>query len=423
MLLHIEKWIAEIPLPKESVVAFQEAAIAYKAGANRAALLFSYLAWGLTLRDRILKAPGAPTGVTQEHWEAILRRLRDDDRWDAQVFDCTQMQSPAPLFTVSDDLRVQVRYWRDRRNDCAHFKLNEIDAPHVEAFWAFIRSNLGRFVPRGSEAELTDALLRYFDANVTAPGTDLIPLVKRIPGSMTRDRFKPFILNAREALTTSWGTVTLPRSDEFNFFLATCLSEGGLLGEAALEVLLEDRAALVGTLRIWPQTAGYMSGHPEHIRELWRKDLFKKGHTDLRIYASLLRNSLIPPEQLEEANDRAVKGISGDVPDSGDVAVLDAAGFFAAFRALAFEQRYVNQFAWGNANAPMVTWYLEHFPLDETVARAICESFGAPPYPFAAETALRELFSGNSRKYAELCTMAQQIGCAVPTGWTAATAN
>lgn len=48
----IETWIADTSLPDESLVAFDESVVAFKAGANRAALLCSYFAWGLALRER-----------------------------------------------------------------------------------------------------------------------------------------------------------------------------------------------------------------------------------------------------------------------------------------------------------------------------------------------------------------------------------
>lgn len=414
MRLPIETWVTETPLPEESLVAFNESVVAYKAGANRAALLFSYVAWGLALRERLLNTPDPPSGMPAGQWQKLLQDLRNEDRWDAQVFDCTQMKTPVVLFHVSEDIRTQVRYWKDRRNDCAHFKLNEINAAHVESFWAFVRSNLGRFVPLGSEADLIAAILRHFDTNVTPPNADLSPLVARIPQSMAPERFKPFLVDAKNALSTKVGVLVLPRTSEYHFVLATCLFAGERLGKAALEVMLEDRAALVGVLRMWPEAAGYLSDYPDHVRQLWRTDLFGKGHTDLGVYAALLRNSLIPTDQVLEANQHAAASIQGDVPLEADIDTLNKAGFFSALKAFAFEQNRIDQFAWGNSNAPIIAWHVLHFQLDEEVVTSICASLGAAPYPFEVESALKDLFTSNAAKMAEFTAIAGQLGKPIP---------
>ena len=66
--------------------------------------------------------------------------------WDSSAFDATQQQKPAPIFVVPDDLRRQVEFWKDRRNDCAHSKDNKITPAYVEALHAFIESNLNNIV-------------------------------------------------------------------------------------------------------------------------------------------------------------------------------------------------------------------------------------------------------------------------------------
>jgi hypothetical protein len=415
MHLPIETWLTDAGLPEESLVAFNESVLAFKTGANRAALLFSYVAWGLALRDRLLKAPGPPTGLQQGQWDAIMRDLRNDDTWDTQVFGCTQMKTPAPIFLVSEDVRAQVRYWKDRRNDCAHFKMNEIAAAHVDSFWAFVRSNLGRFVPLGSEASTITAILRHFDPNQTPPGADLMPLVRRIPESITPERLKPFLLDVRSALTTNVGTLKLSRSAEVNLLLAAGVSGGGQLGRAALEVMLDDHALLVGVVRMWPDCVAYLSDYPEHVRRLWRKDLFDKNHADLPVFGALVRNALIPDDQLSEANSRAVLGLRGDLPLQTDVDALNRSGFFAALHDAAFSRGLVDQFAWGNANAATIAWYILNFPLDDVIVASICETFDKPPYPSAVEAMLQEVLAPGTPKRLEFENISQRSGRPVPS--------
>ncbi|MFC7358629.1 hypothetical protein ACFQO1_13110, partial [Jejudonia soesokkakensis] len=56
MKLPMEKWLDEQDVSEQAKSTFQEAMICYKAGAYRAAYLFSYLFFMLVVRDRILQA-------------------------------------------------------------------------------------------------------------------------------------------------------------------------------------------------------------------------------------------------------------------------------------------------------------------------------------------------------------------------------
>jgi hypothetical protein len=73
--------------------------------------------------------------------------------------------------------------------------------------------------------------------------------------------------------------------------------------------------------------------------------------------------------------------LRGEVPDSGDFEELSRAGFFDAFKSFAFEHRNVNQFSWANPNAAGLKWYVETFPIDSVVAKALCHAFSGSNHP------------------------------------------
>jgi len=126
----------------------------------------SYLGFLTAVRDRLLAAPHVPAGVSEGAWDSLRKQLRNDDKWDPTAYDATQAQKPAPYFIVSDNVRSQVEYWKNRRNDCAHAKSNAIEGSHVEMMWLFIQSNLPKFVVNGSRAALLDKLGRHFDPRI-----------------------------------------------------------------------------------------------------------------------------------------------------------------------------------------------------------------------------------------------------------------
>ena len=149
MKLLIEDWLESQQLDQESRSNFTESFVCFKVGAYKAALLFAYLGFMGVVRARIGSA-NAPAGITAAEWATIQNNVRSAETWDKAVFTAIQKKQAHPIFLVADDLRHQTAYWKDRRNDCAHSKANKIVAAHVEAFYAFVESNLSKFVVNGS---------------------------------------------------------------------------------------------------------------------------------------------------------------------------------------------------------------------------------------------------------------------------------
>jgi hypothetical protein len=145
MKLQLEQWLDDQTLSSESRSCYEESFICYKVAAYKAALLFGYLGFLTTIRDRILQSR-SPQGIPEDRWTKIQKDVSNHALWDAATFDATQHKNPAPIFAIDQELRDQVKFWKDRRNDCAHSKQNQIIAAHCEAFYAFVRSTLNRFI-------------------------------------------------------------------------------------------------------------------------------------------------------------------------------------------------------------------------------------------------------------------------------------
>ncbi len=392
------------PLPEETVVPFREAEICYRAGAYRAALLFSYIGWGLALRSRLLRA-ACPAGIQPEQWQKHLANLRRDEQWDHEVFDLTQRQKPAPVFLVSEDLRHQVRYWKDRRNDCAHFKANEIDHSHVESFWNFIFSNIGKFVPNGSAAALLNEIVLYFDRNFTPPNAPLDPIIERIPYCVERDELIQFFEDLVGKLSSN--------SDTAHVFDAVIR----VTNDSTVKVLrnfLINHKKFLNLLRKFPQNVILLEQNPELVRSLWREHLFSSYQEDINVFAALLRANMIPQEEIAEANAKTVTKINGDIPSPTDKQILDQYDFFAIFSERVFTGGLLDDFKWGKRNAKLVCWYLESYPIPAEAVRAICSIFTQSTYPWTARDRLTELFKDNPTKRHEFEKIAQQEQLTLP---------
>src|SRR5688572_13151617 len=125
MKLPIEKWL-DLQNPSKNVRdLFNESMLCYKVGAYRASLLYSYLGFLTMLKERLIVAhkPGA---LPQGMWDNLISNVQKENRWEESVFDSTQC-STQPIFLIDGHIRLQIKYWRDRRNDAAHYKDNAIN--------------------------------------------------------------------------------------------------------------------------------------------------------------------------------------------------------------------------------------------------------------------------------------------------------
>ena len=192
MKLPIENWLDSQQLDQEADSCFNESFICFKTGAYKAALLFSYLGFVGVLRTRILTAL-PPTGFNAAIWTSIQNNVRTAETWDKAIFDATQQQRPGQIFVISNDLRAQVSYWKDRRNDCAHSKPNKITAAHVESFYAFVESNLGKFAVNGSRPAVTTKIFNHYNPSLTSPNQSIAPLIQEITHAVPHAELQDFV--------------------------------------------------------------------------------------------------------------------------------------------------------------------------------------------------------------------------------------
>ena len=413
MQLPIETWLTTQPLTQDARDLFAESAICFKAGAYRAALLFAYLGFQSTIRDRILTA-GPPSGITPPHWSSIQRDLRGDETWDAKAFEATQNKKHQ-IFIIADELRGQIEYWKNRRNDCAHSKANAIGSPYVESFYLFIQSSLAKMVVNGSSQGLLAKIALHFDPTYTSPGADPLLLAIELASVIDRHHMTDFFDQLIGVFSTTSLMGTFVRGESVIFFDAIYRQPDQAIQAAFTTYLLAREDLLVRFLRSFPSRVLLLSGQPPLLRRLWTVHAFANGYADFALYAALLRNGLVPPTDIPLANQEAVDRMRGGIPNSIDAEVLLANGFIAAFDKQAFEDGDVDRFAWGNPNAQTVRWRLENFSLTDVVVGAICSKFNSEPCAHDARDAIIQLFYENPVKKTEFRTIAARLTRNLPS--------
>ncbi|WCN36489.1 hypothetical protein [Aneurinibacillus uraniidurans] len=175
MKLQIEKWVDKLkPFDANAEELFRESVICYKIGAYKSAFLMSYLAFKITIKDRILNCTYRPDlyqGKDAEWQENILKPLVDDDTWEKHLNQIIEAD-PNPtsrsysraiiLFENREEAKNEYNYWKNIRNKCAHAKKGTIDSSTVECFWNYVQDNLSKFYVLGGKEYLVERLLDYY---------------------------------------------------------------------------------------------------------------------------------------------------------------------------------------------------------------------------------------------------------------------
>lgn len=414
MRLPFENWLAEQDFGAESKELFSEAVTCFKSGAYRGAMLLSYLGFQTVVRDRILAAP-APAGMPASAWASIQTEVRRDDAWDAATFDAIQRQKPAPVFGASDDVRNQVTYWKNRRNDCAHAKRNAISQSHIEAFWLFVQSNLPRIVVNGSRAALLGKIEQHFDPSVTPVGVPVTHLIAEINTAVEPSELKAFLADVDVFFRRRPKQLfaTYPK-EGVQFFGAILRGKDGAVADETAALAARSLDLLLPLLRSDPGVCWRFVSFPTAIRKVWHDRLFENGRDDLEVLCAMVSTGAIPPTQVEEALRCAIEKFHDEVPTAACELVLEQHGFYELFKECAFGQELIDDFDWGNGNVEMVVRTLTKVPIDESIVRAISSVFDKHNYPFALRDRLEEFFAAHPMIRDAVKAKIAAIGVPVP---------
>lgn len=268
----------------------------YRNGIARPALMLSYIAFIQAVRDNLLKSD-MPKGFNEPRWKACMSKLRQENAWDDQVISCIKCRDNPPYFELTDSLRDDVCYWRNRRNDCAHYKDSEITLSHVAAFWVFIMDNYNKFTPIGSLMQSVNDYKRHYNVSITPKGTSTEVIFKRL-------------------------CLAIKTEDDLLLFLKETDSCMEYEEQAQLlhDLLMDERhkakviSLLTGKLKrvkmylaLKPADVSVILGNnPEMTRKFWYED-FMLFASSANVYVEMLRAKMIPQGEIKESLDMFLK--------------------------------------------------------------------------------------------------------------------
>lgn len=417
MFLDFEKWIYKQSIPQESLDTFLEAIICYKFGAYKASLLFSYIGFQLIVKDRILNS-NRPQLFPEHKWMQIHNNLRNDDKWDPAIFEAIQIKTNEEIFHISEDLRDQVKYWKNRRNDCAHSKSNIINASQVESFWFFIKSNLSKFIVIGGKDELLNKVKDHFDISKTPPNQDIGYIVKNIPSTVDIQDYEQFLNDLLDFIRKFDDSLYSRNFTKDIIVIEKIISLSFPELTHAISNILKGKDDLLLTyLRKYPHHVVIFSEDKTFIRGIWYDKLFGLDtiKEDFSIYCSILKNDLIPEEQMNESFEHIIRnGLLCNTPCDDDFIFLKNIKFFDKFKEIAFIENKISQFEWSKKNVNFIIYYLSQFEMDEKIAESIYSTFNVENFPFKLAQSLELFLNSNEYKKNQLIVILEKKGYEKP---------
>lgn len=424
MKLKIETWLDQENLSLNARHLLSTGITCYKAEANTAALLMSYLGFLVILKNRIMTA-NKPPNFEQGNWDKLLKDMRNEDSWEANVFDATQTRVKIdqttkevkrdPIFAISESLREQIKYWKNRRNDCAHNKDNEISNAHVETFWSFMMSNLPKITVEGGFASLVNKIEKHYDSSFTSSKQDVAPLIQEIANAVERNELPDFWPKALQAIDdASFDWEQINRND----FIHKVFVNNNLQNVETLIGFIKSEEGLRNSfIMVHPEIIQRLSLSEQENRNFWKTKLISFNEP-LKVYASMLRNNLILPGEIEEANTLfSYKKIYTD--DLTDHLTLSHFGFGKALHKVIFVDNdptdLYHYWKFLHSNAKFVRQYLQYYPLTADVVKIISSELNKDEfYPFFLQNELETLFKGNPSKKDEFLKIISENGFPIP---------
>lgn len=421
MKLQFEEWIDNVNISDPIKEIFYDSAICYKNGVSRAALLLSYVAFLNVLRERILLAE-KPNTFEEGQWTDLQNRIVRDDSWERAIFDATQQlpkydQSTKALikdavFSINDSLRKQIYYWKDRRNDCAHFKDNRIDDYYVNAFWSFLQSNLAKITVEGGKQSLLNKIRKHYNITYTPRNKDVTPLIHEIESSV-----RPLELNTfwEEVLSIiDRGYSFLPTQFLLDFILKVLVNSSDSVKNSLLAFLRQESDLLIAFLSKYPDKITLLNLAPPEVRNFWKTQL-QYSSRPLDIYAAILNAGLIPNGEITEANQSILLFLKSYEASDYANFILSKNGFQNEFETKYFETSQFKFYNTTNDRSDLLISFLKLNRFTENIVKVLCFEFSkATNYSQWLHRKLKDLFEGDTSKKGDFKEIASTHVIVIP---------
>lgn len=420
MKLPFEAWVEKQNFKHNIKVLFDESIICYKAKAYRAALLFSYLGFTKILQNRILTSSNPENYEEREWTEYVQASLRKPDNWDLSLFKFTQQKgtsaSPKVIFDIPDELREQIKYWKNRRNECAHAKDEPIDYFHVESFWLFLQTHLPKLVVGSGFDSMLLKIDEHFDTFITPVTESHLNIVSEIGRAVISEKLLSFFVEAERIIKNHAVNITSSyykkrHLDFWDSIFQNCRTE---VKEALIDYLKIDVERLNEFIFAYPNRINELGLEYAFGKNFWStKEYFKS--TDLKIIIALQRCGIIPVTDLEQITEALLNKLILSKVEPEIVRWLNSIDYFTKFKAKFLTGEPIINFNDGNRIGTQIIHIINTEGINDYIVQTLTKTFRQRNYPYALQGLLVDFFSSNPTLTEDLKQRARRLGLRQPT--------
>lgn len=393
MKLKFEKFIEIRNFSPEAKALFQEAITCYKFSAYRASLIMAYLGFMQLIKDKLIISNPA-NGYDIDRWRGdVLYKIKKEECWDKEVFEILIRTKGNPIFSINEGLKTQLYYWKDRRNDCAHFKKNNISQCHVEAFLEFIESNIDKFIMLEGVEFLIEQFKNFFTEYYQEK--DLDALISKIFVIFNEEMFEEFLEKIYDLFTEE--TYESKLDTFFNIV-------GGIPEE--LNILFSELVLRTDNYESFKQLLHRKIRHnkyfyiqlcnfntkiytlippSEEIKEIFYNN--EEGNYYCLLFKYVIND--IPKQLREKAYNKFLKNLSYSIEK--DLEVNSYMYNLLELKNHIFLDQFINNFEWANKNKSIILKLFELLKQDEDMVLKLKKIFSYEYHPFE----LKNIFDSN----------------------------
>lgn len=374
---------------------FRDSVRCFHAGIFRPAYIMAYQSMMIYFR-RLIQNEDMPAGFDAVKWKKMQVNLAKDKEWEEEVNNAIRKKANAkaappevPVLAMNDSLRLDFDYWRNRRNDSAHYKEYRINDSHVLSFYSFLTQYLLKISVEGGKATLLKEFKDACDVTKTSPKKSLQPLIDKILVMVSPEEMDDFFAELD-------GVMGYRFTGRYENTLASIIKSGnGKLKEYVIKFVRSDKRFKAEFINDHPDIVGYIVDKPES-REFWMKYL-ARCRNRVAILARMLMVGLIDPDEKDEAVRKVLEHSFNNNDGMGTVSedeqlILNSNGFFDALKEEYFNGDYTskNVVLCGREKYDFFYGYIAHMPVNKELADMLVDIFSRPDYPYVWSNIFKE---------------------------------
>lgn len=214
---------------------------------------------------------------------------------------------------------------------------------------------------------LLNKIYKHFDPTFTPPNKDITQLVKDVASSVESTKLKEFwelLLN-----DSHWNyNMSINKQ---NFANRSFEVNSNIINQYLVEVINANQQYLKDFLSNHPDKILRFNYSTEETRNFWKTTLTLCDNI-LGIYSTLLRNCLIPKDEISEANELVLSKLIVYEVESNEHQILEANGFFESFKECIINNSNFEQFIWVNDRADLISDMIISNSADVDIINRLC---------------------------------------------------